>query len=158
MSFLTTYKGHKDFLRGDVYVDLDCAGSLISVCTCPNSANYIHYLYADFVYQLHLTSCFKKYAKTTSSHPHNSQTIHTQRRRKSTTHTTKHIWSNPTHKTHKKKQHEHSNPSTHVLQISTLHGLLLALYNSTFPTHGKTIAIMSNTAAPVSCDYWRLEI
>ena len=34
--------------------------------------------YVQFcVYQLHLTGCFKKKAKTTSIHPYNSQTIHT---------------------------------------------------------------------------------
>ena len=39
---------------------------------------YIKYMHF-FLYQLHLTSCFtkKKYAKTTSSHPHNSQSIRT---------------------------------------------------------------------------------
>ena len=118
---------------------------------------YIKYV-QFFAYQVYLTSCLKKHVKTTSSHPHNSQTIHTHAHKNSTKHSKNHMCSNPMHKYIKRSNM--CNPSTHTcIADFWLSWSIIITVQLDFPQRWKySIAVFSNTAAPVSCDYWSLEI
>ena len=86
-----------------------------------------------FYIQITPHKLFKIRSKTTSSHPHNSHTIHVHTHRNSTTNTENHVWSNPnTNNINRSNIYMVTQAHTCVLQISTLHGLLLAVYNRTF--------------------------